>query len=256
MHTTFLRDTWLVFGRQLRLSLRNPVWVILGLIQPVLYLALFGPLLKPVVASTPGLPPGDTWQIFVPGLLVQLALFGAAFVGFSLVAEHRAGVVERQRVSPAARGALLAGRVLRDVVVIVVQAMLLLATAVPFGLRVPAAGTLLSILLVAALGAAFAALSYGCALLLKSEDAIAPLFNGLAVPLLLLSGVLLPMSIAPDWLQRVSDLNPLKHIVDAARVLLAGDLTDPAARRGAAAAIGLLFASMWFATRTFRRESA
>src|SRR4051794_41948687 len=92
----------------MRLSLRNPVWVVIGLVQPVLYLALFGPLLKQVVQSTPGLPPGDAWQIFVPGLLVQLGIFGAAFVGFGLIAEWRAGVIERMRVTPAHRTALLA----------------------------------------------------------------------------------------------------------------------------------------------------
>ena len=94
--TTFLRDTWIIFNRSMRLSLRNPIWVVLGLIQPILYLALFGPLLKQVVSSTPGLPPGDAWQIFVPGLLVQLGIFGGLFVGFGIIAEWRSGVIERQ----------------------------------------------------------------------------------------------------------------------------------------------------------------
>ena len=68
---TFLRDTLIIFSRSMRLSLRNPIWVVIGLTQPILYLALFGPLLKQVVSATPGLPPGDAWQIFVPGLLVS-----------------------------------------------------------------------------------------------------------------------------------------------------------------------------------------
>ena len=250
------RDIWLTFERQMRLSLRNPIWVILGLTQPLLYLALFGPLLKPVVASTPGLPPGDEWQIFVPGLLVQLGMFGAAFVGFGLVAEYRAGVIERQRVTPSSRVALLAGRVLRDVVVIVVQTVLLLVAAVPFGLRAPIGGVLLSLLVVAGLGAAFASLSYGCALLLKSEDALAPLFNGLAMPLLLLSGILLPMTIAPAWLRHLSDANPLKHIVDATRAFFTGDYGAPAALWGSLATVLLVAVSVWFGASTFRRESA
>ena len=102
---TFFRDTYLVFSRSLLLSIRNPIWTVISLTQPILYLALFGPLLKQVVASTPGLPPGDEWQIFVPGLLVQLGIFGAAFVGFVLIHEYRAGVIVRQRVSPASRPA-------------------------------------------------------------------------------------------------------------------------------------------------------
>src|SRR5512142_3323767 len=107
----------IVFRRAMRLSLRNPVWVIIGLFQPLLYLALFGPLLQRLT-RLPGFPHGSSWRVLVPGLLVQLGIFGAAFVGFGLIEEMRSGVIERMRVTPASRTALLAGRVLRDVVVL------------------------------------------------------------------------------------------------------------------------------------------
>src|SRR5215468_3626049 len=69
---TFFSDTWLIFGRQMRLSLRNPAWVIIGLIQPILYLAFFGPLLARVAAgSVAGFPGGHSYRFFVPGLLIQ-----------------------------------------------------------------------------------------------------------------------------------------------------------------------------------------
>ncbi len=253
---TFLRETWIVFARAMRLSLRNPVWVVIGLTQPVLYLALFGPLLKQVVGNTPGLPPGDAWQIFVPGLLVQLGIFGAAFVGFGLIAEYRAGVIERMRVSPAHRTALLIGRVARDVVVLLVQGALLTLVAIPFGLRAPVGGVLLALLVVAFLAAAFSSLSYAAALRLKSEDALAPLLNGIAIPLLLLSGILLPMSLAPSWLRTLSDVNPLKHVVDGVRAFFRGDLTGSTAAWGLVWAVGLVAAGVLVGTRTFRRESA
>jgi ABC-2 type transport system permease protein len=253
---TFVRETWIVFSRALRLSLRNPVWVVIGLTQPVLYLALFGPLLKTVVQSTPGLPPGDAWQIFVPGLLVQLGIFGAAFVGFGLIAEWRAGVIERMRVTPAHRTALLAGRVARDVLVLGVQGALLMLVAVPFGLRVPVGGALLALLVVAFLAAAFSSLSYAAALVLKSEDALAPLLNGIAIPLLLLSGILLPMSLAPAWLRTLSDVNPLKHVVDGIRALFRGDLATSVAGWGLVWALGLVAVGVLVGARTFRRESA
>ena len=252
----FFREMFIVFRRQLRLALRNPAWVIIGLVQPILYLALFGPLLKQVVGNTPGLPPGDAWQIFVPGLLVQLGIFGAAFVGFGLIAEYRAGVIERQRVSPASRTALLFGRMLRDIVVLLVQAVLLTLVAIPFGLRAPVGGVVLGIVIVGALGAAFSALSYAAALRLKSEDALAPLFNGLAIPVLLLSGILLPMSLAPRWLRVVSDVNPLKHVVDATRDFYRGDIATSASFWGLLCAVGLVAVGVWYGTVTFRRESA
>ncbi|MEO6114949.1 MAG: ABC transporter permease, partial [Pseudolysinimonas sp.] len=97
---SFARVTFIVFWRQLRIALRNPAWVIIGLAQPILYLALFGPLLEPLAGSF-GVT--NAYTIFVPGLLVQLGIFGALFTGFGLVAEWRAGVIEAERVTPASR---------------------------------------------------------------------------------------------------------------------------------------------------------
>jgi ABC-2 type transport system permease protein len=247
-----VRDTLIVFVRAMRLSLRNPTWVIIGLTQPILYLVLFGPLLKPMAR----LLGGDAWQIFVPGMLVQLGIFGGMFVGFALIAEWRAGVIESMRVTPASRLALLMGRVLRDVVVLLVQATLLTVVAVPLGLRAPLAGVVVAILVVGLLGAAFSAASYAVALRLKSEDALAPLLNGVAVPLLLLSGILLPMTLAPRWLRGVADVNPLKHVVDGLRAMFRGDLATGTAGWGLFATIALVVAGLWFGVRTFRRESA
>src|SRR4051812_13267537 len=104
---TLMRDTGTVFWRAMRLSLRNPAWLVISLMQPILYIVLFGPLLEPLSGQ---LGPGNAYQIFVPGILVQLGIFGALFVGFGLIAEYRAGVIESQRVTPASRTALLLGR--------------------------------------------------------------------------------------------------------------------------------------------------
>jgi ABC-2 type transport system permease protein len=250
-----LRETLLIFRRSMRLSLRQPVWVIFGVIQPLLYLALFGPLLKKVV-SAQGFPHGNAWQVFVPGLLVQLGLFGAAFVGFGLVAEIRSGVVERMRVTPASRVALLLGRVMRDVIVLVVQGCLLIAAAFAFGLRAPASGIVLGLAIVALLGVAFSSASYAAALILRSEDALAPLFNGLVVPLLLLSGILLPMSLAPAWLRYISDANPLRYVVDGVRSLFLGHVSSSTTVWGLVATAGLAAAGIMLGARTFQRESA
>jgi ABC-2 type transport system permease protein len=255
MMMNFFHETWLVFSRAMRLSLRNPVWVILGLIQPILYLTLFGPLLEPV-ANAPGFPPGNAWLVFVPGLLIQLGLFGAAFVGFGLIAEWRAGVVDRMRVTPASRGALLLGRVLRDVLVLVVQGAILIAAAQLFGLNAPFEALVIGLAIVGLLGAAFSSVSYGVALKLKSEDAFAPLLNGVIVPVLLLSGILLPMSLAPHWLQIVADFNPISYVVDGVRAAFRGEFTTSDSMVGLAVTAGLVMIGMAYGTRVFRRESA
>src|SRR3954454_24892134 len=139
-------ETLLIFQRQMRILLRNPVWVVFGLTQPIIYLVLFGPLLKNV--SGGGLGGDASWRIFVPGLLMQLAIFGAGFAGFGIIQELREGVIERQRVTPAHRLSLILGRTMSNVVTIGVQAVLLTLVAIPFGLRPSWGGALLAVLLV------------------------------------------------------------------------------------------------------------
>jgi ABC-2 type transport system permease protein len=249
---TFLRETWIVFWRQLRIALRNPAWVIIGLAQPILYLTLFGPLLEPLSGQF-GVE--NAYTIFVPGLLVQLGIFGALFAGFGLVAEWRAGVIEAERVTPASRTALLLGRILRDVLQLLVQGIVLIALGWAFGLRASFAGMLYGLVLTLLLGASCAAASNALALVTKSEDVMAPLINSIALPILLLSGILLPMTLAPQWLQTVSDIVPIKHIVDAIRAAFVGDFGEPILW-GSIWAVVIFVTFMIIGTRTFKKENA
>jgi ABC-2 type transport system permease protein len=249
------RDTWLIFGRYWLLFLRNPVWVIIGIVQPVFYLLLFAPLLDGI-ASQPGFPPGGAYNVFVPGLLIQLGLFGASGVGFGLIAELRNGVIERLRVTPVSRFAMLLGRALRDIVVLMIQALLLMLLALPFGLQIHPAGMLLMLGLLALLGLVMSPISYALALWLGNEDAFAPLIFTVSLPLLLLSGVLLPMSLAPAWLRHTSQVNPLTYVVDATRALFRGDFGDTHVWVGALVTLGLGALLAWWGTRTFQRQSA
>ena len=252
---TIARDTWLVFRRHMAITLRNPAWVVIGLVQPVLYLVLFAPLLKSV-AAVRGFPAGGAYNVFVPGLLVQLGLFGSAFVGFSLIAELRGGVVERLRVTPVSRLALLLGRALRDVVSLLVTSVVLVLLSVPFGLALHPAGLAVALLLQALIGLLFASLSYALALWLQSEDAFAPVLTTASLPLLLLSGVLLPLSLAPEWLRDVAAANPLSYAVDAARAVFANHLSDPGVPKGVAIMALLAAASVAIAARRFSRTAA
>jgi ABC-2 type transport system permease protein len=250
---SFFRDTWTIFSRSMRLSLRQPMWVAIGLMQPILYLTLFGPLLQNI-AATSGFQ-GDAWQVFVPGLLVQLGIFGGLFVGFGIIAEWRSGVIERQLVTPASRNAIITGRSLRDVVVIVVQAAVLVGCAYLLGLRVPLGALIIGLVLVALLGAAFSFISNAIGIATKSEDALAPMVNTLALPILLLSGILLPMSIAPQWLQIVSNFNPFKHIVEALRAVFLGDFSNAIVWIGLVLAVVLVVLGSWLGARTLAAQT-
>jgi ABC-2 type transport system permease protein len=249
------RDTWLIFQRHMGLFLRNPVWVIIGLVQPLLYLLLFAPLLKSI-ASVRGFPPGGAYNVFVPGLLIQLGLFGATGVGFGLIAELRSGVVERFRVTPMSRFAMLLGRALRDVVTLVVQSLILMLLAIPFGLNATFTGVVIMLGLVALIGLGMASIAYAVALALKSEDSYAPLVFTVSLPLLLLSGVLLPMSLAPTWLQRIADINPLSHAVTAARDVFNGHGGDPDVFKGLVIMAVLAVVGIVIGGRAFNRAVA
>jgi ABC-2 type transport system permease protein len=249
------RDTWLVFGRYLSLTLHNPAWVVIGVVQPLLYLVLFAPMLK-AIASVPGFPSGGAYNVFVPGLLIQLGLFGAAFVGFGLIAELRYGVVERMRVTPVSRLAMLLGRALRDVLILLVQSVLLVVCSLPFGLHVHLVGILVVLALLALIGLLMACSSYALALALRSEDALAPVLSTATLPLLLLSGVLLPLSLAPTWLRVIAAINPLSYAVNAARALFNNHLTDAAVLQGVLIMVVLAIASLVVAARSFARAAS
>jgi len=241
-----VRDTWLVFSRQMTLVLRNPIWIIVGLTQPLFFLLLFAPLLRPLFGD-------DAYQIFIPGLLIQLAIFGTMFVGFALIAELRQGVIERMRVTPVSRLALLLGRCLRDIVQLLVQAVALVLLAIPFGLSVQVENLLLTLALLAIIALLCSAVSYGIALALRSEDALGPLVNAVSVPLLLLSGILLPLSYAPGWLQNIADLNPFSWAVTAARELFAGNTGADTVWQALLIVGTIAFAGVAWAARAFAR---
>jgi ABC-2 type transport system permease protein len=250
-----LRDTRLLFAANLRTTLRTPVWVIVGLFQPICYLLLFAPLLTRL-SGVSGFPGGDALAVFTPGLLVLLALYSVAFAGFGLIADLRAGVVERLRVTPVNRLALLLGLVLRDALILLVQCGLLVGIAVLMGMRPDPAGAALTLGLLALIGVVMSACSYALALAVRDENALASTVNFVAVPLMLLSGVLLPLSLAPEALRTIAGANPLAHAVDAARALMAGRLTDGAVLPAFALFGALAVLSLLWATRSMRSATA
>jgi ABC-2 type transport system permease protein len=248
------RTSLIVFSRSMRYIMRNPAWLIAGLIQPLLYLILFGPLLAKLTA-VPGFG-SNPWRVFVPGLLVQQSVFASVFVGFGVIAEVRSGVLDRMRVTSASELGLLIGRVLRDVLVLTVQAALLVLGSLAAGLRASVAGVLLAFVMLAVLGLAMSALSYGLALRVRVEEVFGQLINSFTLPALLLSGVLLPMTLAPSWLSGLSQANPLAHVVSATRALFNGDLTGTTAVVGAAVVAGLAVATLRFGLRSIRSDAS
>jgi ABC-2 type transport system permease protein len=250
-----LRDTWIVFGRYFGKSVASLPYMGVSLSQPILYLVLFAPILNSV-ASMPGFPGGGAYNVFVPGLLVQLGLFSATSGGWGLIAEVKAGVIERLRVMPTSRTALLLGRTLRDVVMLLLQAVVIVLASLPFGLTLRVPGVLLAFGLMALIALLMASISHAAALWLRDENTFGAIVFSATLPLLLLSGVLLPMSLAPAWLQLVSAFNPLLYAVEAQRALFANNVSDVSVIKGYLAIGGLAVVAVFAAARSYGRAIA
>lgn len=247
-----LTDTGVIFGRQLRQTLTSRLALTFGIIQPMLFLIFFGPLLEQLPLGGEG----DAWQILIPGLLIQLGLFSSAFAGITILVEKQYGVIERMRVTPVSRLALLLGRILRDVVQLVAQSLIVVLVGIAFGLRVSVLGVLIAFAFVAVLAMSLASLSYALAMRVDTPQSFSPVVNAVNLPVMLLSGLLLPMALAPAWLDTLSHFVPLRYMVDAVRAAFVSDYTGGTMLLGAVTAAAMCAVSMTLGTRLFRRAGA
>jgi ABC-2 type transport system permease protein len=249
-----VRDSWLIFGSALRVMLRNPAWVFLGLFQPICYMLLFAPLLKNL-AGVPGFPKGPTYNVFTPGLMIMMAIFGTGFAGFSVIGQLREGVIERLRVTPVNRLALMVGMISVSLLNLLVQTLLLVGVGMLLGFRPDVGGLVLLFALVLIGGLMMGSCSYAVALVVKNEGSLAAAVNLVALPLLLLSGIMLPISLAPDILQKIAKGNPFAYSVDAARALVAGHLGDIAIAQAFIILGVLALLALWWATSSIRKAA-
>lgn len=250
-----LRDTGLLFRRKMMETLRNPIYMATSLLTPVLYLILFAPLLNRLT-DIPTFSSGNIMNVFVPGLLVIVSFLNGLFVGYDMIDEVRHGVVERFRVTPTSRFALLAGRVLRDLVNMLVIVNFFILIAIPFGFKIYIWGYLLFMIILGLVLITTSSFGNALGLILKNEDRLSPVVQSVNLPVLLLSGMLLPMELAPKWLQYLAYINPAYWAVEAGRLLVSGHIFE--AKVGEAFIfLGLLAVlTVVWATRAFNRAIA
>jgi ABC-2 type transport system permease protein len=244
------REIRLLFWRKMLETLRQPVWVISGLTTPLLYLALFAPLLEGMKQM---LGSGNILDLFVPGILVLMAFGAGMGAGWVVIWELQTGVIERLRVSPASRFALLMGAVLKDTVMFVVPALLVVLIAALFGFEVHWGGLAVLFVLLCLLTAIVSAASGSLGLILKEIGSLAAVVTGLQLPLTLLAGVLLPLSLGPNWLQVIAHFNPMYYVVEASRVLAGGVLADGKVLEAFAVMVPLTALALGWATRVYRK---
>lgn len=253
MNSLFL-ESWLLFLRNVKKTLSAPVWLVMMMMQPILYLLLYMPLLKNL-GNTASLPLGQIAQIFVPGMLVIMGMSNL-FAGFGFIPEIREGFITRLLVTPVSRVAVLIGLITSQAFNLTLQAIVLLVIAVLLGLHVSLVALILVWLLVVIIGTTMASISYIIAILTRSEDALAPMVNSLFLPVMLLSGIMLPISLAPDWLKTAAHFNPFYYAVEAARALFLGSFSDAIIWQGFLIMILAASLSVGFAVRSLRKMAA
>lgn len=216
-----LGDIVIVMGRELRPVISDPFSLVVGLVQPLFFRLLFGPL---IVANAPSVQESP-WAWFVPGILVMTALFGTAGTGSNLQFDLQNGSHERLLVTPLTRSSLFVGRSLKEFVPLVLQAVVVILVMIPFGFRPDPVGSILGLLLLGVLGVGIGSLSYALAIAVQDKDWMFwTIHQTLLFPLMILSGMLLPLDDGPTWLRVLAQANPLTHVVNAERDLFAGDI--------------------------------
>jgi ABC-2 type transport system permease protein len=250
-----LRDTSLLFLRPFLQNLRNPSFVIVNLSTPIMYLVLFMPLLEKL--NGPGFASGHVIQAFLPGIIALLFVAAGTGSVFPTIFELKKGLVERLRVTPTSRVALLIGPILSWVAWTLISSAVIVVLSVPFGFHVHAAGLAVFAVLLVLVLTVFAAWVTAMAVLMKGEiTSISGIVVGLNLPIILLGGVMLPLSLAPGWLQALAHVDPLYYAVEAGRDLAAGSITTVAVGVAYAVMVPLTAAVLWWATRVYRTAVA
>jgi ABC-2 type transport system permease protein len=250
---TLLTHSLLMVQRHLRNLLRQPWWVVFSLVQPIIWLTLYGQLFKRVV-ELPGFNADSYIGFVTPGVVIMSALFAGGWNGMGMIMDMNQGVMDRLLVSPINRAAIIVGRVLSMSVTTIIQSLILIVLGLIFGARF--AGGLVGVLVLLAcavlLGAPFAALSSALALAIRKQESVIGASNFILMPLTFLSPVFMAKNVMPDWIRPISRFNPVNWSVEAARAALSGhtDWNFVLLRIGCLLAFAVISAAL--ATRAFR----
>jgi len=248
-----LSDTTHMTVRHLMALWRQPWWIAVALVQPVIWLLLFGALFQTIV-DIPGFGSDNYIQFIAPGVVVMTAFFGAGWTGMPVIQDIDRGVIDRFLASPVRRSSLISGRLASGSVTIAVQSLIIVGLAMITGASFEngALGVAVLIVISILLAAAFGCLSIGLALLIRREETLIAIVQFLLLPLSFMSVTFMQKTLMPAWMQTASDFNPLNWAVEAGReaVSASPDWASIAGKSGLILAFLLVCGG--FAMRAFR----
>ena len=253
MTLAITRQSWYMTLRWIRVTLRQPWFLAITLIQPVIWLLLFGALFKKVI-EIPGFGGGSYITFLAPGIVVMTALFSSGWSGMGMIKDLELGVVDRFLVSPAQRLPMIIGPLMQAAISLAIQSLIIVGLALIVGASFPGGplGVLAMIVVAILLGTAMGAFSNGVALLARKEETLIGAVNFIILPATFLSSAFMKQSLAPQWIQDVAKFNPVNWAVEASREALSAspDWGYVLARAGLLTAVAA--ALLWFAVRAFR----
>lgn len=252
--TTLATHSALLTRRSVTALLRQPAFVLITLVQPAIWLLLFGALFEKAV-QIPGFGAGGRsyLEFLTPGVVGMTALFSAAWAGTVYIEDMNLGVMDRMLASPVRRGAMMNGTIAYQSITAIVQTVIVIGIAYLAGARFqsPVVGIALTLLGAVLLTVVFAALSNAIALLTRTQDALIGISQLLSLPLAFLSSAIMDPDLAPGWVRTAATCNPLDWAVVVSREALsaAPDWAAIWPRLGALAALAVVMS--WLATRAF-----
>ncbi|HEV8461533.1 MAG TPA: ABC transporter permease [Gaiellaceae bacterium] len=219
-----ITDTWFMTVRQARNLMREPIWIVLLLVQPMVWLILYGQLFKNVTRLG-GFGTDSYITFLAPAIVVMNAFFGATWSGMSMIADLDHKVVERFLATPASRFSIVLSQIVRSALTAAIQAIVILVVAFALGVRIHTgvAGWVVIILTAILVNSSFAGISQAIALLTRREATMIAVANFIGLPLLFLSTTMIARPQMPGWMQDAAKFNPVDWGVKAAReVVLPG----------------------------------
>jgi ABC-2 type transport system permease protein len=248
-----LRQSWQVYLRGLRVLRRQPAFMGMTLIQPVIWLLLFGALFKSVT-RIPGFD-GSYVNFLTPGVVVMLAVFSAGWTGMGFVEDINGGVMDRMLATPVWRGALNAGTVAYGAFMVAVQTVVivLIALAVGADFKGGVGGVMVMIVVAALLGAVVASLSNAIGLVGRQRETVIGAVTFVQLPLTFLSAALMQQSLLPGWIRTAARFNPVNWAAQAARSAAMQKTDWGLVGSRVAFLLALLAVAAWVATRAFTK---
>lgn len=251
--STGMAQSWFFAKRELRNLARQPWWIAVSLAQPIIYLLLFAALFKKIV-EIPGFGADSYLDFFTPGVVIMTALFSGGWGGMGIINDLDRGVMDRFLVSPARRGALIAGRLAQQTIVSTVQSLIIVVLGLILGASYPGGvgGVVVMFVVAILLGTGFGALSIALGLLLRREESVIAAVQFVLLPLTFLSSVFMAQNLAPGWIQTVAKFNPVNWAAEGGREVVGADVDWGLVLSRTAYLAAFTLVCAFLATRAFR----